>query len=203
MKRAAIAGFAAGAAMMIGGALGAVSRDVPKAAPADAGSDMMNPMVGGQAMLPDRDAVENMAASPQHTQLVAALKASGIAQAFHGNGQFTLFAPTDAAFAASPEVMRDKAGLARRMGYLVVPGKYDSATLLRLIGEGGGEARLRTVEGGVLVARLNGPTNIAIMDEKGVTADIAIYDIRDRNGIIHVIDRVVEPGAGSSQLASN
>lgn len=204
MKRAAIAGFAAGAAMMIGGALGAVSRDVPQIAPSDASSDMMNPMVGGQAMLPSRDAVENMAASPLHTQLVAALKDSGIAQAFRGAGQFTLFAPTDAAFAADPAAMRDKAGLARRMGYLVVPGKYDSATLLRLIGQGGGEAKLRTVEGGVLVARLNGPTNIAIIDEKGAVADIAIYDIRDRNGIIHVIDRMVEPGAASSsQVASN
>lgn len=189
--------------MMIGGALGAVSRDVPQVPPADAGSDMMNPMVGGQAMLPGRDAVENMAASPEHTQLAAALRSSGIAQAFHGDGQFTLFAPTDAAFAAAPDVMRDKAMLARRIGYLVVPGKYDSATLLRLISEGGGEAKLRTIEGGVLLARLNGPTNIAIIDEKGAVADIAIYDIRDRNGIIHVIDRVVQPGAASSQVASN
>lgn len=203
MKRAAIAGFAAGAAMMIGGALGAVSRDVPKAAPADAGSDMMNPMVGGQAMLPDRDAVENMAASPQHTQLVAALKASGIAQAFHGNGQFTLFAPTDAAFAASPEVMRDKAGLARRMGYLVVPGKYDSQTLLEQINRGGGEVKMRTVEGGVLTAKLNGPTNILLMDERGRTADIAIYDVRSKNGVIMVTDRMSEPAGPPRQVALN
>jgi uncharacterized surface protein with fasciclin (FAS1) repeats len=203
MKRAAIAGFAAGAAMMIGGALGAVSRDTPQAAGIDPNSETMNPMIGGQAMMPDRDAVENMAASPQHTQLAAALKESGVAQAFHSNGQFTLFAPTDAAFAAAPGVMRDKAGLARRISYLVVPGKYDSATLLRLIEEGGGQAKLRTVEGGVIVARLNGPTNILLSDEKGATADIAIYDIRDRNGIIHVVDRVIEPAGPSRQVASN
>ena len=61
---------------------------------------------------------------------------------------------------------RDKAQLARLMGYLVVPGKYDSQTLLKVIGEGGGEAKLRTVEGGVLVARMNGPTNVILMDER-------------------------------------
>lgn len=190
--------------MMVGGALGAVSRDIPSSAPlADANAEIMNPMVGGQAMLPDRDAMENMAASPQHTQLVAAMKDSGVAQAFRSSGQFTLFAPTDAAFAARPDMLRDKTALARRMGYLVVPGKYDSATLLRLINEGGGQARLRTVQGGVLVARLNGPTNILLMDEKGATADIAIYDIHDRNGMIHVIDHVMEPNGPSRQVASN
>jgi uncharacterized surface protein with fasciclin (FAS1) repeats len=203
MKRAAIAGFAAGAAMMIGGALGAVSHDTPQAAGIDPNSETMNPMIGGQAMMPDRDAVENLGASPQHTRLAAALKESGVAQAFHSNGQFTVFAPTDAAFAADPALLRDKAGLARRISYLVVPGKYDSATLLRLIEEGGGQAKLRTVEGGVIVARLNGPTNILLSDEKGATADIAIYDIRDRNGIIHVVDRMIEPAGPSRQVASN
>ena len=100
MKRAAIAGFAAGAAMMIGGALGAVSGSDPKPMP-DAGLDMMNPMIGGQAMLPDRDILENISASPLHSQLVANLKESGVASALKTNGQFTVFAPTNAAFAAA------------------------------------------------------------------------------------------------------
>jgi len=199
MKRAAIAGFAAGAAMMIGGALGAVSGNDPKPMP-DAGLDMMNPMIGGQAMLPDRDILENISASPLHSQLVANLKESGVASALKTNGQFTVFAPTNAAFAAAGQ--QSKSGLARRMSYLIVPGKYDSGALLRLINEAGGEAKLRTAEGGVLVARMNGPTNILIADEKGHTANIAIYDVRDKNGIVHVVDHVIEPSGPARQVAA-
>jgi uncharacterized surface protein with fasciclin (FAS1) repeats len=88
------------------------------------------------------------------------------------------------------------------MSYLIVPGKYDSATLLRVINQAGGEAKLRTAEGGVLTARMNGPTNIVIMDEKGDTADIAIYDVHDKNGIIHVVDRALEPAGPSRQVAA-
>jgi uncharacterized surface protein with fasciclin (FAS1) repeats len=199
MKRAAIAGFAAGAAMMIGGALGAVSGNDPKPT-SDTGLDMMNPMIGGQAMLPDRDILDNMSASPLHSQLVANLKESGVASALKTNGQFTVFAPTNAAFAAAGQ--QSKSGLARRMSYLIVPGKYDSGALLRLINEAGGEAKLRTAEGGVLVARMNGPTNILVMDQKGQTANIAIYDVRDKNGIVHVVDHVIEPSGPARQVAA-
>ena len=200
MKRAAVAGFAAGAAMMIGGALGAVSHSDPKPL-ADTASELMNPMIGGQAMLPDRDIMENIAASPMHSTLVAALKDSGVAGALKTSGQFTVFAPTNAAFdAAGPQA---KASLARRMSYLIVPGKYDSQSLLRVINEAGGEARLRTAEGGTLVAHMNGPTNIMVMDEKGNSANIAVYDVRDKNGIIHVVDRALEPGGAARQVAVN
>jgi uncharacterized surface protein with fasciclin (FAS1) repeats len=200
MRRAAVAGLAAGAAMMIGGALGAVSRSDPKPV-AENNTEIMNPMIGGQAMLPDRDIMENMAASPMHSILVAALKDTGVAAALKTNGQFTVFAPTNAAFAA--EGVQSKPGLARRMSYLIVPGKYDSQALLRVISEAGGEAKLRTAEGGVLVARMNGPTNIVVMDEKGNIADIAIYDVHDKNGIVHVIDRALEPGGPARQVAVN
>ncbi|HEY4078755.1 MAG TPA: fasciclin domain-containing protein [Rhizomicrobium sp.] len=200
MKRAALAGFAAGVAMAIGGALGAVSTSDPKPA-LDLNAEMMNPMIGGQAMLPDRDIMENIAASPMHSQLAAALKDSGVAGALKTNGQFTVFAPTNAAFAAAGP--QGKSTLARRMSYLIVPGKYDSQALLRMINEAGGDAKLRTAEGGTLVARMNGPTNIVIMDEKGNAADIAIYDVRDRNGIIHVVDHVIEPGGPARQVAVN
>jgi uncharacterized surface protein with fasciclin (FAS1) repeats len=136
-----------------------------------------------------------------HSQLVAAMKDSGVAGALKANGQFTVFAPTNAAMAAAgPQA---KSNLARRMSYLIVPGKYDSAALLRLINEAGGEAKLRTAEGGTLTARMNGPTNIAVMDERGNTADIAIYDVRDKNGIIHVVDRTLEPSGPSRQVAEN
>ena len=200
MKRAAIAGFAAGAAMMIGGALAAVvpagTRPV-----ADAGSDIGNPMISGQAMLADRDIMENISSSPMHSTLVAALKDSGVASALKTNGQFTLFAPTNAAFAAAGPAA--KASLGRRMSYLIVPGRYDSQALLRAISEAGGEARLRTAEGGMLIARMNGPTNIVLMDEKGNTADITVYDVRDKNGIIQVVDRALEPGGPARQVAAN
>ena len=198
MKRAAIAGFAAGAAMMIGGALAAVSGN-EKIVP-ETNYELMNPMIGGQAMLPDRDIMENIAASPMHTALALALKDSGVAGALKSNGQFTVFAPTNAAMAAAGP--QSNAAMARRMSYLIVPGKYDSATLLRVISEAGGEAKLRTAEGGILTARMNGPTNIVIMDEKGNTADIAIYDVHDKNGIIHVVDRTLEPAGPSRQVAA-
>ncbi len=204
MKRTVIAGFAAGAAMMIGGALGAVSPGMISGAPKpllDSSAGVMNPMVAGQAMLASRSAMENIAASPDHTALAAALAKSGIGDALKGEGQFTVFAPSN--LALGDTAGKSQAQLARAMGYLVVPGKYDSQTLLKVIGEGGGEARLKTVQGGVLLAKMNGPTNIILMDEKGRTADIAIYDVYDRNGVMHVVDRMLEPGAVTHQVASN
>jgi uncharacterized surface protein with fasciclin (FAS1) repeats len=200
MKRAIAAGLATGVAMMIGGALGAVSNLDPRPLP-DADPEVMNPIIAGQAMLPDRDIMENMSASPMHTTLVHDLKETGVAAALKTNGQFTVFAPTNAAFAAAGA--QSKANLARRMSYLIVPGKYDSQAMLRLISEAGGEAKMRTAEGGVLVARLNGPTNIVVMDEEGNSADIAIYDVHDKNGIVHVVDRVLEPSGPPRAIASN
>jgi uncharacterized surface protein with fasciclin (FAS1) repeats len=200
MKRAAIAGFAAGAAMMIGGALGAVSNIDPKPQ-LDVDGEVMNPMIGGQAMLPDRDIMDNMSASPMHTSFVNALKQTGVAAALKTNGQFTVFAPTNQAFAAAGS--SSKASLARRLSYLIVPGQYDSQTLLRTINEAGGQAKLRTAEGGILIAKMNGPTNIVLMDERGNSADIAIYDVHDKNGIVHVVDRMLEPAGSPRQIASN
>jgi uncharacterized surface protein with fasciclin (FAS1) repeats len=204
MKRIVIAGLAAGAAMMIGGALGAVSKLGPddQKPLLDPGAGIMNPMIAGQAMLPTRSLLENMSVSPEHTVLAAAMRNSGLGDALKANGLFTVFAPTNAVLPAQL-LNRDKAQLTRLMGYLVVPGRYDSQALLRAIGEGGGQAKLRSIEGGVLVARMNGPTNIILMDEKGSVADIAIYDVYDRNGVMHVVDRMLEPGASSRQLAVN
>jgi uncharacterized surface protein with fasciclin (FAS1) repeats len=209
MSYFSIAGIAAAAAMTVGGALGAVSNGAvangssgePKALVNQDGG-VMNPMIGGQAMLPNRTLLENISASPEHTTLAAEMKESGVASALKGDGEFTIFAPTNAALANLPAQQQNKAQLARMMGYLVVPGRYDSQTLLRVIGEGGGQARLRTAQGGVLVARLNGPTNVVLMDEKGQTADISIYDIYERNGVIQVVDHALEPGAASGQMAS-
>jgi uncharacterized surface protein with fasciclin (FAS1) repeats len=201
MKQAVVAGFAAGIAMMIGGALGAVSGNDARQPVVDTSVAIMNPMIGGQAMLPDRDIMDNMTASPMHTSLTAAMKDTGVASALKAHGQFTVFAPTNAAMAAAGP--QSKAGQARRMSYLIVPGKYDSQALLKVIEEAGGEAKLRTAEGGNLVAHMNGPTNIAIMDEKGNVANISIYDVRDKNGIIHVVDRMLEPSGPARAVASN
>jgi uncharacterized surface protein with fasciclin (FAS1) repeats len=201
MKRAAIAGLAAGLAMTVGGALGAVTKfDAVSSMNTDQ-QQVTNPLIAGQAMLSDRDIMENIAASPIHSSFVKALKATGVAGALKSNGQFTVFAPTNAAFAAADSL--PKSGMARRLSYLIVPGRYDSQALLRAISEAGGDAKLRTAEGGTLVARMNGPTNIVLMDEKGNTADIAIYDVHDKNGIVHVVDRMLEPGNPPRELASN
>ena len=207
MKRYAFAGLAVGAAMMIGGALAAVSNNPSSTAKSLAApdSEVMNPMIAGQAMLANRNLLDNLTASPDHSELVAAMKDSGVADALTANGQFTVFAPTNTAMAAIPaqSLCSDKTRLARLMGYLVVPGKYDSQAMLKAIDEGGGQARLRTVEGGVLVARMNGPTNVILVDENGNTADISIYDVYDKNGVLHVVDRMLQPGGATRQVAGN
>jgi uncharacterized surface protein with fasciclin (FAS1) repeats len=200
MQRAATAGFVAGIAMMIGGALGAVSGSDP-APKALLDTAIMNPMVGGQTMLPQRDIVDNLAASPMHTRMAQALKDTDMVSALRADGQFTVFAPTNAAFAQAGHMSH--AELARRLSYLIVPGSYDSTTLLRMINEKGGDVHLRTAEGGTLIAKMNGPTNIMLMDENGNVADIAIYDIHDKNGVIQVIDKVLSPKTGAHRVASN
>ena len=201
MKKAAIAGFAAGVAMAIGGALGAVS-NLSDSHAIDTNAEVMNPMIAGQAMLPDHDLMSNISASPEHVKLAAALRDSGIASALKSNGQFTLFAPVDAAFNVEGAA-GNKVQMAHRIGYLVVPGKFDSQALLQQISQGGGETKLRTVDGGILVARLNGPTNIVLMDERGRTADISVYDVRSKNGVIMVIDHMAAPSGPPHQVALN
>jgi uncharacterized surface protein with fasciclin (FAS1) repeats len=129
---------------------------------------------------------------------VAELRAAGLADTLKGKGPYTVFAPTNEAYAALPHgtvasLLQNRAAAAKSVGYLVVKGRYDSQALLKLINENGGEAKLVTLEGGSLVATLNGPTNIALMDQKGNVADIAIYDIYQSNGVIQVIDKVVSP----------
>jgi len=201
MKKSAIAGFAAGVAMAIGGALGAVS-NLSDSHAIDTNAEVMNPMIAGQPMLPDHDLMANISASPEHVKLAVALRDSGITSALKSNGQFTLFAPVDAAFNVEGAT-GNKVQMAVRIGYLVVPGKFDFQALLQQISHGGGETKLRTVDGGILVARLNGPTNIVLMDERGRTADISVYDMRSQNGIIMLIDHMAAPSGPPHQVALN
>jgi uncharacterized surface protein with fasciclin (FAS1) repeats len=206
MSHFSLAGYAAAAAMTVGGALGLASNgSVPEQQPKpllDQNGGVMNPMIGGQAMPASRSLLDNISASPEHTLLAAGLKASGMAEALTGNGEFTVFAPTDTALAGLSVQQQSKEQLARMMGYLVVPGRYDSQTLLKVIGEGGGQAQLHTIEGGTLLARLNGPTNVVLMDEKGGTANISIYDIYERNGVIQVVDHALLPGTAQGTIAA-
>lgn len=156
--------------------------------------------VGGQAMYPRRDIVDNAVNSADHTTLVAAVKAAGLVGTLKGKGPFTVFAPVNAAFAALPAGTVDnllkpenRAMLTRVLTYHVVAGEYDAAALERAIRDGGGRAKLATVSGDTLTASLNGPRNIVLRDAGGNVAQISTYDVRQSNGVIHVVDRVLLP----------
>ena len=157
-------------------------------------------MVGGQAMLPTRDIVDNAASSAEHTTLVAAVQAAGLVETLKSRGPFTVFAPVNDAFENLPDgtvqtLLRpeNKAALTRVLTYHVVPGRLTAADLARMIRQGHGTATLRTASGGTLTAVMNGPANVVIRDERGGTATISTYDVLQSNGVIHVIDRVLLP----------
>lgn len=160
-----------------------------------------NPMVGGMAMMKMKNIVENAVNSPDHTTLVAAVKAAGLVDALQTKGPFTVFAPTNAAFKLLPDGTIDmvlkpenKKVLTGILTYHVVAGRVDSKTLGDWIKKGNGKAELKTLAGGKLWAMMNGPKNIVIKDEKGTVASISTYDVYQSNGIIHVIDKVLMPG---------
>ncbi len=159
-----------------------------------------NPMVGGAPMYADRDIVDNAVNSADHTTLVAAVQAAGLVDTLKGPGPFTVFAPTNAAFDALPAGAVDslltpemKGDLTQVLTYHVVPGNLDAAALAAQIQAGNGEARLTTVQGGVLTAKTGGPGGVTVTDAKGNVANVAIADVRQSNGMIHVIDTVLMP----------
>jgi uncharacterized surface protein with fasciclin (FAS1) repeats len=183
---------AVAAALVVGAGTGAVTK-IDSAANGDVPRDVLNPMIGGQAMLTRASIYDNISKSPEHTIFVAAANAAQLAGALKSTRTYTVFAPTNAAYAGLPD---DAVGEARKEArYLVVPGRYDSQALLGLINSKGGEVKLKTLEGGTLTAMLNGPTNIALMDQQGHVADISIYDVYQRNGVVQVIDHVLLPKA--------
>jgi uncharacterized surface protein with fasciclin (FAS1) repeats len=157
-------------------------------------------MVGGQAMFRTRDIVDNAVNSADHTTLVAAVKAAGLVETLKGKGPFTVFAPTNAAFAALPEGTvptllepRNKEQLAKVLTYHVVPGRYDAAALMQAIKKGNGKASLKTATGEMLWIMMNGERNVVVRDAKGGVANISTYDVIQSNGIIHVVDKVLLP----------
>lgn len=162
-------------------------------------SAQSDPMVGGAAMYPAKNIVENAANSSDHTTLVAAVKAAGLVGTLESAGPFTVFAPTNEAFAKLPAGTVDillkpenKDQLAKVLTYHVVAGKVSSHELIGMIKKSGGKATLKTVEGGTLTATVQGG-KVMLMDEKGGMATVTIADVFQSNGVIHVIDAVLLP----------
>jgi len=157
--------------------------------------------VGGQAMFPSKTIVANAVNSKDHTTLVSAVKAAGLVDTLNSRGPFTVFAPTNAAFGMLPAGTveslvkpENKTTLTKVLTYHVVPGNYDTNRIRAMILAGNGTAELKTVSGGRLWLTMNGSTNILIKDEMGEVADITISDVRQSNGVIHVVDHVLMPG---------
>ena len=155
--------------------------------------------VGGAPMYPTKDIIDNAVNSKDHTTLVAAVKAAGLVDTLKGPGPFTVFAPTNKAFAALPAGTVDtllkpenKAMLTSILTYHVVAGKVDAAALKKMITEGKGSATLTTVAGGTLTAKTKGG-KVMVTDEKGGTATVTIADVYQSNGVIHVVNKVLLP----------
>lgn len=156
-------------------------------------------MVGGAAMYATKDIIDNAVNSKDHTTLVAAVKAADLVATLKSPGPFTVFAPTNAAFAALPAGTVDtllkpenKATLTGILTYHVVAGKMDGSSLMKAIADGKGKAMLKTVSGGMLTATASG-AGISIADEKGGSAKVTIADVYQSNGVIHVVDKVLLP----------
>jgi uncharacterized surface protein with fasciclin (FAS1) repeats len=154
--------------------------------------------VGGEAMYPKKNIVENAVNSKAHTTLVTAVQAAGLVETLQSAGPFTVFAPVNDAFenlpAGTVETLvkpENKATLTNILTYHVVAGSYDFAKLWSMIEKG--ETKLKTVSGGQLWIASNGPRNIVIKDEAGNWATINTYDVYQSNGVIHSIDAVLMP----------
>ena len=156
-------------------------------------------MVGGAPMLATKDIIDNAVNSKDHTTLVAAVKAASLVETLKSAGPFTVFAPTNAAFAALPPGTVDtllkpenKVTLSGILTYHVVSGKMDAAALSKAIADGKGKAMIKTVAGGTLTA-MKSSTGITVTDEKGGSAKVTIADVYQSNGVIHVVDKVLLP----------
>lgn len=156
-------------------------------------------MVGGAAMYPSKNIIENAVNSKDHTTLVAAVKAAGLVETLQGKGPFTVFAPTNEAFAKLPmgtvETLLKPENLKTLqtiLTYHVVSGKMNAVDIAKAIKAGNGKATLKTVSGGTLTAWMKGK-KLYITDENGTMAQITIADVNQSNGVIHVVDTVVLP----------
>ena len=162
-------------------------------------ANAQDPMVGGAAMFPTKNIVENAVNSKDHTTLVAAVKAAGLVETLESAGPFTVFAPTNEAFDKLPAGTVDnlvkpenKATLTKILTYHVVAGRLSSEDLWAKVKAGDGKADLTTVEGGTLTVMAKGK-KLYLVDEKGGKSWITIADVFQSNGVIHVINTVVMP----------
>ena len=158
-----------------------------------------DPMVGGAAMYPTKNIVENAVNSKDHTTLVAAVKAAGLVETLESAGPFTVFAPTNEAFDKLPAGTVDnlvkpenKATLTKILTYHVVAGRLSSQDLWDKVKAGNGSATLTTVQGGTLTVMAKGK-KLYLVDEKGGKSWITIADVNQSNGVIHVVNAVLMP----------
>lgn len=156
-------------------------------------------MVGGAAMYPSKNIIQNAVNSKDHTTLVDAVKAAGLVGTLSGPGPFTVFAPTNAAFkklpaGTVPTLLKpaNKKTLVTVLTYHVVAGKYSASAISDLITKGKGKATLKTVQGKSLTFMKKG-SKVVIKDAKGGTSNITIADVNQSNGVIHVVDTVLMP----------
>ncbi len=185
-----ISGFFA-VAMVVGVFIGGAS--------AQMGMKDDNPMVGGAAMYKSKNIVENAVNSSDHTTLVSAVKAAGLVETLSGKGPFTVFAPVNSAFEKLPagtvETLlkpENKAMLTKVLTYHVIAGNFGTKEVIKAIQKGNGKAEFTTVAGNKLYATLEG-RSVVLIYEKGGKAMVTIADVRQSNGVIHVIDTVVLP----------
>src|SRR5215469_15231922 len=191
MKNIRIAALATGAALALSlGSLAAVPTFAKE----------MTKMVGGAAMYPSKNIVQNAVNSKDHTTLVAAVKAAGLVPTLESPGPFTVFAPTNMAFAKLPAGTVDtllkpenKQTLTNVLTYHVVPGRLTAKDLMDKIKDGNGKAMLKTVEGDNLTFQEK-DGKLWIWDAKGGSAQVTIRNVMQSNGVIHVIDTVLLPG---------
>lgn len=183
-------------------ALGAASSLPASAAEQDSSADVAASDVGGVTLYSNWNIVQNAAKSPLHKTLASALTTAGVAETLSGDGPFTIFAPTDAAFAAMPQPMTDwlmapgnTESLAKMLTFHVVPGRVTADDLYKKIKAGGGKATLTTVQGETLsFTEVQG--NIKVEGTQGSTGFVTQQDVEQSNGMIHVINGVLIPTFG-------
>ena len=157
-------------------------------------------MVGGAEMYPSKDIVSNAVNSKDHTTLVAAVKAAELVETLQGDGPFTVFAPTNAAFDKLPKGTvetllkpENKGKLQSVLTYHVLAGKFSGKDIMKAIKKGGGKATFKTVNGAMITAMMDGKS-LVLKDESGNKSMVTIADVNQSNGVIHVVDTVVLPG---------
>ena len=173
----------------------------PSPARAQKGVPPTSVIVGSQPMVSDHDIMDNLSHSADHTTFVGLLQLAGMTDALRGHGPFTVFAPTNAAFANMPPGQLDslrqpanKAKLVALLSMEILEGNYSAARMHLLLRTGKGQAELDTVGEAKLTLTTNGPLNLTLRGPKGDVADIILYDVKQANGVLFVTDRVLSPG---------